>query len=215
LKNNDYGVYGANASPTFLNCEITDNLAYGIYLSGASYPTFGSSLSEWNDVYGNGPGDPDRDLCNGTEDIVAAYVYWGTLVESQIQARIHHEPDDIALGRVYFSPWTNAAHDTTYEGGITAVDPGPALPQAFALAQNRPNPFGSSTEIRYALPRDTQVRLDVFDVTGRRVETLVDGVEEAGFKVVRWDTRRVGSGVYFYRLQASEFTETRKMMSLK
>jgi hypothetical protein len=216
LRDNDYGVYGDAAGPSFLNNEITDNLAYGIYLTGASLPTFGSSLAEWNDIHGNGSGNPDRDLRNGTADITAAYVYWGTIVEAQVQGCIHHEPDDSALGFVQCSPWTNAAHDTTYTGTTTAApDLGPALPQRFSLAQNQPNPFRADTEIRYALPHDTRVRLDVFDITGRRIQTLVDGVEPAGFKTVRWDTRRVGSGVYFYRLQAGEFEETRKMVSLR
>jgi hypothetical protein len=213
IQDNDTGVYASNASPSFIRCKIENNLNYGIYLNAACTPTFGSSLYEWNDVYGNGSGNADRDLRNGTEDIAAPYVYWGSTVGATIQNKIHHEPDDAALGLVTFGPWTNAAHDSTFGGAPTAVE-GEPIPAAFALSQNRPNPFRGVTAFHYALPQQAHVELVVFDVTGRKVATVVEGEQAAGFKHVEWNPRGLTSGLYFYRLRAGDFVKTREMVLL-
>ncbi len=89
------------------------------------------------------------------------------------------------------------------------------LPESFSLSQNYPNPFNPVTEIRYALPKDCQVRLEVYSILGQRVATLVEGTQEAGYKAVRWDASGVASGIYFYRLQAGSFVESKKMILLK
>ncbi len=100
---------------------------------------------------------------------------------------------------------------------------GAALPKVFALAQNSPNPFNPSTTISYSVPEGqngVQVRLDVYDLRGQRVRSLVNEARDAGTYTVFWngtDERggRVASGVYFYRLQAGGFVQTRKMVMLK
>ena len=92
---------------------------------------------------------------------------------------------------------------------------GRALPRAFALDQNVPNPFNPATQIRYALPDAGSVRLTVYNALGQEVARLVDGHQEAGFHVVRWNAGRVASGTYYYRLEAPGFDSVRKMMLLK
>jgi len=94
------------------------------------------------------------------------------------------------------------------------------LPESFTLAQNAPNPFNPQTRIDYDIPKATIVRLEVYNVLGQHVNTLVDGFQEAGSKSVIWDGRdnsgaSVSSGVYFYRIEAGDFSMTRKMMMLK
>jgi len=94
------------------------------------------------------------------------------------------------------------------------------LPNVFSLSQNYPNPFNPTTLIKYDLPRDCRVRLDVYNVVGQRVTTLVDGNQIAGYKSVSWDGRdengcQVSSGVYLYRIQAGGFTQVRKMVLLR
>lgn len=90
-----------------------------------------------------------------------------------------------------------------------------SLPQMFGLSQNYPNPFNPITEFKYALPKDCHVRLEIHNILGQRVATLVNGKQKVGYKAARWDASPFASGIYFYRLQAGDFTQTRKMILLK
>ena len=104
-----------------------------------------------------------------------------------------------------------------YSGVITSAPEAPAgTPQNFMLAQNYPNPFNPSTVIRFSLPLAGHARLAIYDVLGRRLRTLVDGMQPAGAQQVTWDGRNeagasVASGVYFYRLEANGLSQTRKL----
>ncbi|MCS6989585.1 MAG: FG-GAP-like repeat-containing protein [Chloroherpetonaceae bacterium] len=89
------------------------------------------------------------------------------------------------------------------------------LPRTFELSQNYPNPFNPTTTIAYQLPVASEVRLKVYDVLGREVATLVSGRQEAGRYQAQFNASRLASGVYFYRLQAGSFAETKKMMLVK
>ena len=97
----------------------------------------------------------------------------------------------------------------------TGIPGGTPLPAKFALAQSVPNPFSSNTEIRYNLPQECEVRLEVLDIAGRRVAVLVDRRESAGFRSVHWSGNGVANGVYFYRLTAGEFEETKRLILLR
>ncbi len=96
-----------------------------------------------------------------------------------------------------------------------ATDASGEMPETVTLAQNYPNPFNPSTVITYTLPEAAHVRLDVFDVTGRRVAVLVDEVRPMGTHTVRFDARHLVSGVYGYRLQAGTVTRTGRMVLLR
>lgn len=88
-------------------------------------------------------------------------------------------------------------------------------PGEFALNQNYPNPFNPATNISYELPVDEHVRLDVYDVVGRRVATLVNQNQNSGRHQVTFDASGLASGMYIYRLQTESFTATQKMILLK
>lgn len=109
------------------------------------------------------------------------------------------------------------------DGSITTqLENGPmlAMPTTYALYANVPNPFNPQTVIAFDLAQDSPVQLVVYDVLGQQVRSLVSGFLPAGSQRVLWDGRdqrgsQVGSGVYFYRLAAGEFVQTRRMMLLK
>ena len=93
-------------------------------------------------------------------------------------------------------------------------------PAVFSLYQNYPNPFNPETYIRYALPQDAKVKLVIYDALGKKVKTLVNEHQSAGFKSARWDGKdetgnQAASGIYFYRLETEKFSEVKKMMLVK
>jgi hypothetical protein len=92
---------------------------------------------------------------------------------------------------------------------------GSNLPESYGLSQNYPNPFNPSTTISFDLPEANHVRLDIFNVLGQKVETLVDQNMPAGTHEVEWYSTNAASGVYFYRLEAGTYQQTKKMMYLK
>ena len=110
----------------------------------------------------------------------------------------------------------------TGSGGTTDVknDAPGSLPDRFQLNQNHPNPFNPVTTIDYNLPRRSNVRIDIFNLLGQRIRTVVNREEPAGSYSVTWDGKdsagkAVATGIYFYRLKAEDFVETKKMLLLK
>jgi len=97
---------------------------------------------------------------------------------------------------------------------------GDNLPYRFGLSQNYPNPFNPMTNLEYNLPRRSHVTIEVFNVIGQKVLTLVDRDESAGSYRITWDgTNSSGekepTGIYLYRFQAGDYIETKKMVLLK
>jgi len=94
------------------------------------------------------------------------------------------------------------------------------LPFAFSLAQNYPNPFNAATSISYTVPLRSQINLEVFDILGRKIITLVDETKPAGEYRVRWagndsEGQAVSTGIYYYRCRAGSFVDTKKMLLMK
>ena len=99
----------------------------------------------------------------------------------------------------------------------TAIQPQSptGLPTKFELDQNYPNPFNPTTTIRYSLPKAVSVHLDIYNILGQHIETLVDGQQKAGYYQVHFQTDRLSSGVYLYRLQAGSHIMVKKMLFMK
>ncbi len=89
------------------------------------------------------------------------------------------------------------------------------LPEEFKLSQNYPNPFNPATTINFELPENALVELAVFDLTGRKVATLVEGQQPAGYHQVSINMKDLSSGIYFYRMKAGEHVFTKKMTLIK
>ena len=99
---------------------------------------------------------------------------------------------------------------TLFSTEITIVPP-----KSFALSQNYPNPFNPATAIAYEVSQQERVRLTVYDLTGREVEVLMNEEREPGRYEVWWNAGNLASGLYFYRLQAGSFMETRKLLLVR
>jgi hypothetical protein len=89
------------------------------------------------------------------------------------------------------------------------------VPDEIQLSQNYPNPFNSQTTIRYALPKSSMVTIDIFDLLGRKIESLSEGTRQAGDNQAIWNAIDQSSGVYFYRIKADEQIITKKMVVIK
>lgn len=101
-------------------------------------------------------------------------------------------------------------------GSITGFEhTGNNIPEGYYLSQNYPNPFNPVTTFSFALPVSGNVKLTVFDVTGKETDVLVNGEYSAGAYKIDFDASYLASGVYFYKLQANDFTETKKFVLLK
>jgi len=125
--------------------------------------------------------------------------------------------------------------DTTYEASIMVINNTPDtpeipvtidvttgiedevsnLPREVALYQNYPNPFNASTEIKFALPEQSDVKIEVYNILGQKTATVADGLFPAGYHSVNWNAGNVASGVYYYRLTAGDKLMVKKMMLLK
>jgi hypothetical protein len=97
---------------------------------------------------------------------------------------------------------------------VTGVEKTSAIPKEFALLQNYPNPFNPSTIIGYSLPKNANVSLRIFNTLGQEVALLLNEQRSPGYYQVQWNAN-VPSGIYFYRLQAGEFVEMKKMILLR
>lgn len=127
--------------------------------------------------------------------------------------------DNVSKAGSTYDPSSNVETSDCEGGGGAALAPAGGASNgeqaSFALEQNRPNPFNPSTEISFTLPEAARVSLVVYDVTGRRVATLIAEHRERGKHMVTWNARGVASGIYYCRLQAGGQSEVRKMILLK
>jgi len=97
--------------------------------------------------------------------------------------------------------------------GIEANDE--QLPKKFELYQNYPNPFNPVTNIKYAVPKPARVRIEIFNILGQRMRTIVNEDKSPGYYVVEFDASSLASGFYIYRMQAEGFVDIRKMIVTK
>ncbi|OQY74414.1 MAG: hypothetical protein B6D44_04320 [Ignavibacteriales bacterium UTCHB2] len=99
--------------------------------------------------------------------------------------------------------------------GVNSGESEKIIPKEYSLEQNYPNPFNPITTIRYDLPKDGLVQLEVFDIIGRKITTLVNTHQSAGRYEINFDASNLASGVYIYKLQSGQYVSSKKMMLLK
>ncbi len=155
------------------------------------------------------------------------------LVLDQARGVIRGTPDNSDAGETY--SFRIEAKDKAGRRGIgpddsisvislpTSIQPSKQIPQSYKLEQNYPNPFNPSTTIKYTIPNvadanfasATNVQLKVYDILGRETAVLVNEKQKPGYYVINWDASSLPSGVYFYSINAGNFTSTKKMVLLK
>ena len=142
-------------------------------------------------------------------------------LESTVMEDPHHSVFFVYANTDANGQYTQWREDPDVVNGTVAlVAAGPSLPTEFGLDQNYPNPFNPTTRLSFALPTNAHVQLTVYNVLGQAVRTLVDEDMAAGTHEVTWngrngDGQQVSSGIYFYRINAGNFSATKKMMMLK
>ncbi|MFH1236544.1 MAG: peptidoglycan DD-metalloendopeptidase family protein [Parcubacteria group bacterium] len=183
--------------------------------SNRAYYLYGKFYAYWTTVSAVGPwvlGAPTTDRSGTTQ-----YFKYGRMVEVTLS---NGNKVVKAYNRDGSWIWTSPQ----YAGKVVALDneveqedtqETAPVPASFSLHQNYPNPFNAETVIGYELAEAGQVSIDIFNILGQRVISLVDGWQEAGKHTVSWAAYQQSSGVYFYRIQAANRTETKKMVLVK
>ena len=137
--------------------------------------------------------------------------YDGLYLRPRYWSSAEREEQFAGLSMMYLG--ADSDRGTISKSGPTSV--AAAAPAAFAVAQNVPNPCNPTTTINYTIPESGNVTVDVFNVTGQKVDTLVNDYLDAGSHSVVWDGSSKSSGVYFYTVTSGEFAKTLKMTLLK
>ncbi|HTO94919.1 MAG TPA: CHRD domain-containing protein, partial [Bacteroidota bacterium] len=197
-----------------------DTLTYSVTYYGLTNTTTGGHFH----IAPQGVGGPVVKTITGAtaSSAITFNGQWTTTDASQPLTQAYAE--SLFVGKMYVN-----FHTGTYVAGeirgqllygsdvVASVSPVPAgSPLRFALEQNYPNPFNPSTRINFQVDRTSRVTLEVFNILGERVATLIDGVKAAGAYSVEFNASRIASGVYFYRLMSDGAAlATRKMLLLK
>ncbi len=192
--------------------KIRGNL-WGITIQGGAKPNLGNIGNSdttdigLNQLYWNTNSGQIFDLYNNTKDsIKAENNYWGTTNLDSVEAHIFHKPDLDTLGLVDYLPIRT----------VTSVGSNPvSLINEFKLYNAYPNPFNPTTNISFEVGRKMNVAVNIYDLTGKLVQTLFNGVRETGRYEIQFNASMLSSGVYFYRIEADGFTDTKKLILLK
>jgi len=230
--NADYG-YGMNDSPggqyeNNANNSLTLLEPYDLSGYNSAYLQF----------YGGALMFPDEDF--GYVDLSSNGIDWTTVftttgfnsmeltnldvsdyIADGLYVRFRMTSDSVNAQQGWFVDDINLLVDTILT--LSSSPELPALPAKFHIAQNYPNPFNPITTIQYEIPQRSDVQITIYDLLGRKVTTLVTGVQDAGYKSVQWDATDIASGMYFYQIRvhdpdevgAGDFVQTKKMILLK
>ena len=145
-----------------------------------------------------------------------SWISLGTSSTQQITMGV----DDITMKVVVTDNYGLTDEDThLVETGIFKLAAGEeatlSIPDNYIMAQNYPNPFNPETRLRFGLPEDGKVTIEVFNLQGQKVATLADGYYEAGYHSITFSGANYPSGVYFYRTVAGDFQDIKRMLLIK
>jgi len=152
------------------------------------------------------------------------YTSYSTVNSTPVTGMYYGRYNDLTepLGGCDYTSWTlttgppgraNTRFEFTGPTGVSTITS--EIPDSYSLGQNYPNPFNPTTKINFALPKSGLVTLKIYDVLGREVKILVNDIKQAGNYSVDFNASEFSSGVYFYRLEAGTFNETKRMLMIK
>jgi len=157
---------------------------------------FGKAQSGWN-----GSGTPPSAYYN------ALWQQLGEMTKAQIQSAT------IDLASLWYTAWVNAGLISSRPTDVKKEKT--QKPKSFNLQQNYPNPFNPKTKIEFDIAETVKTKLEIYSVGGKLICELVNGTLDAGSYSAEWDAQNVSSGLYFYRLDAGQYSETKKLVIVK
>jgi len=212
------GIHISQSSPLIRRCRIEENGTVGIYIQSGN-PILGTVQKPGSNLF---KGNVGWELYNNTSNTISAVGnYWIDEDAAIIDANhIFDDDENPSKGMVNFIPFISTgpvppggeqeSSPTNIENENTAQ-----APTQYVMHHNYPNPFNPTTTIKYSIPRESFVSLKIYNLTGEEIETLVDEQKSIGNYEVDFDASKLPSGLYFYRLQAGDFVDTRKMVLMK
>jgi len=207
------GIFCNNSSPRFSNVTISNNFVQhkggGIYFADGPNNAFFDSINRCN-IYNNHSNHNGKDLYSECDSII-------TIVVDTFSVLNPDTTYAFPLNKFTF----DILHDTS--GNANSIERINNLPTVFSLNQNYPNPFNPSTKIKYTLPKSDKVKMEIFNLLGQRIETLINKQMPAGSHEIEFIAKDLPSGVYLYRIESGNpsvgsgqrFQEVKKMVLLK
>lgn len=154
-------------------------------------------------------------IFNGYDTLtIGSVVSAGSLIDNECASGVNHSVVLSGSKEPIYNHWGD--QDPNNPGTISGIVRNPdSKPTTYALSQNYPNPFNPATKIDYSIPKNSFVTLKIYNVLGQEVATIFTGSQKAGSYTATFDATRYASGIYFYRLQADNYSNIKKMVLLK
>ncbi|MCI0450328.1 MAG: YCF48-related protein [Chlorobi bacterium] len=171
---------------------------------------------DWNDVFGaNGyrVNVSDDSLFNTTIIDTTLTPSQYTVLAGRLAGGVTYYWRVRAFNTGGSGPWSVTWRFTTFPIGIKILSS--EIPKEFKLYNNYPNPFNPVTFIKFDIPKNSFIKIEIYDILGRKIESLVNQFVQEGYYIASWDASGVSSGVYFYRLVSEDFTDIKKMIVVK
>ncbi|MDP2207230.1 MAG: T9SS type A sorting domain-containing protein [Bacteroidota bacterium] len=209
------GIFGPGAGNGDLNAEPYEGMLvqFDTVTVTNVWPTF-ADVTEYSVSDGSGDIIVRRDGKNTYSNVIGDTIFNMTIIKvgdrfANLKGIIYY-----SFNRYKVCPRTNADFGTFLPLNVDDRIDGP-LPTQYQLSNNYPNPFNPKTVIEYSIPREEFVTLKIYNLIGQEVATLKNEIQKAGSYRVNFDGSKLSSGIYFYRLQTSSFTQIKKMALVK
>ena len=237
VKNNDASESGggisitSNSNPVVVNVKVTGNQsgAWGSIFCENSNPLFSNVTVTKNSAFYNGgitfdgvrhPYFDPINRCNIYNNMATGRIYGNDLLIEDSLSNIAVVLDTFTVlnpDSTHAYPLNkftfNILNDTT--GMAAEIENENVIPLKYSLNQNYPNPFNPSTKIKYILPKSEKVKIEVFNLLGQKITTLLDNQMPSGSHEVEFNGQNLSSGIYYYKIEAGEFQQVRKMLLIK